>query len=281
MALFDSKIWKKFSQWQVKSSPLRFYTGWRNPVPANSYCPFHSHPTLEIVYHRVGHGVTNLSRERQLAFSEGSAVVYAPEEGHDQKMENDGEDLCINIQIPPNQSERLKGAFCVHGIENPFLIHELEALASVVPVKDSIEQHILSFRSTAVLLTLIQHATLRAGEGTVDLAEEYVRRADHYIREHFEKISSLSDVAEQVGISHDHLRHLFKTRYGKSLIQHLNDVRVERAKSLLIYSRLPMKQIARMCGFGDEYYFSAVFQKHTRLAPGTYRKNQISRAGKK
>ena len=31
-----------------------------------------------------------------------------------------------------------------------------------------------------------------------------------------------------------------------------------------------MKQIATMCGFKDEYYFSAVFRKFTATAPGAY-----------
>jgi len=279
MVLFDSKIWGRFCERQAQAPPLLFDVGWRHLVPDGNYCPFHSHHSLEIVYHRLGHGVTTLAGRGELPFGEGSAVVYAPEESHDQKMVCEGEDLCINILLPPNGKFRLTGGFCVEGIETPSLIHEMEALASRVPVKGSMNQRILSFRATAVLLALIQLASRKEREETGDLSEEYARKADGYIREHFEKISSLAEVAAWVGISHDHLRHIFKAKYGKTLIQHLNDVRVERAKSLLIYSRLPMKQIARMCGFSDEYYFSTVFQKHTRLSPGSYRRDQVSSVG--
>lgn len=273
MALFDPKIWEKFSARQIKSPPLVFFTGWRHPVSSGSYCPFHLHSSIEIVYHRLGHGVTGFSDGQTLHFGEGSAVVYAPHEKHDQRMETDGEDLCINILVSSEQKKRLKGGFCVHEIENPLLIHEMESLASISSAKGSMDQHILGFRVTAVLLSLIQLARMKEQAEEVDLSEEYARKTDGYIREHFEDISSLSEVAKHVGISHDHLRHIFKARYGKTLIQHLNDVRVERAKLLLIYSRLPMKQIARMCGFNDEYYFSAVFQKHTKLSPGIYRRH--------
>ncbi len=50
-----------------------------------------------------------------------------------------------------------------------------------------------------------------------------------------------------------------------------NELRIGRARSLLGYSRLSLKEIADHCGFRDVYYFSAVFTRFTRLAPGQYR----------
>jgi transcriptional regulator GlxA family with amidase domain len=105
--------------------------------------------------------------------------------------------------------------------------------------------------------------------------ERHVRKAEHYINEQYGKIDSLRQVAEAIGIGYDHLRHSFKARRGKSLVRQLNEVRVERAKALLAHSRLPLKQISSMCGFRDEYYFSAVFRKLAHAAPGRYRENII------
>ena len=105
-----------------------------------------------------------------------------------------------------------------------------------------------------------------------DLAgEEHVAAAELFIRENFASIRSLRNVAATAGIGYDHLRHLFKKTRGRSLVQYLNEVRMERATTLLVHSRLPLKQIATMCGFRDEYYFSAVFRRHVRMPPGRYR----------
>ncbi len=101
--------------------------------------------------------------------------------------------------------------------------------------------------------------------------EQYVRAAEQFIRENFATIRSLRVVADAAGVGYDHLRHLFKERRGRSLVRYLNEVRMERAKTLLVHSRLPLKQIATMCGFRDEYYFSAVFRRHVQMPPGRYR----------
>ena len=50
--------------------------------------------------------------------------------------------------------------------------------------------------------------------------------------------------------------------------------RIERAKTLLVHSQLSLKQIATLCGFRDEYYFSAVFRRFADLPPGRYRARQ-------
>jgi AraC-like DNA-binding protein len=263
MALSVIKRWEKFGRRCAQSSPLEFNSSLRHEVFRGQYGAYHSHPAIEIVFHRVGSGVTRLANGRELHFREGSAVVYAPFEQHDQTMEKEGEDLCVYILVPTRMQTSLEGGFCV-----------LEFLASSLSAKNSMDQSILSFRATAALLSLIQLAASGEEKKDEDAAKKYVQKADHYIRDHFKRISNLAEVADHVGISHDHLRHIFKTSRGKPLIQHLNEVRVERAKSLLIYSRLPLKQIAALCGYADEYYFSAVFRRCTRLSPGSYRRSR-------
>jgi len=91
------------------------------------------------------------------------------------------------------------------------------------------------------------------------------------MREHFTKIASLGSIAQAIGISSDHLRHLFKTVRRKSLVRYLNELRIERAKTLLLHSNLTLKQIATLCGFKGEYYCSSVFHKLARAWPRHYR----------
>ncbi|MGE9293374.1 MAG: helix-turn-helix transcriptional regulator, partial [Puniceicoccales bacterium] len=62
-----------------------------------------------------------------------------------------------------------------------------------------------------------------------------------------------------------------------SLITFLTRVRLERAKSLLTHSRLTLKEVASLCGFRDEYYFSNVFRKHIGQPPGNYRDSSSGR----
>nr|MBA2480337.1 helix-turn-helix transcriptional regulator [Planctomycetota bacterium] len=52
----------------------------------------------------------------------------------------------------------------------------------------------------------------------------------------------------------------------------LTEVRIERAKDLLMRSIMPLDDIAAHCGFANTPYFCTVFRAMTGTAPGRYRR---------
>ncbi len=58
-------------------------------------------------------------------------------------------------------------------------------------------------------------------------------------------------------------KHLVKTSFQDYLIQ----VRISNAKLLLAQHRYKIKDIAEMCGFANQHYFSTLFKKRTGLSP--------------
>ena len=66
------------------------------------------------------------------------------------------------------------------------------------------------------------------------------------------------------------LRH-FRLAVGQSPSQHVQQLRVERAKSLLEATRLSLEQITGRCGYGDAATLSRVFKRWTSLTPREYR----------
>jgi transcriptional regulator GlxA family with amidase domain len=156
----------------------------------------------------------------------------------------------------------------------PHLIAEFQALARGHVGVSDLQQALLDARATSILLHLL-HLTLTAAQAEQSPpGEEPVRQAEQFLRSEFQSLRSLREVAGHVGLSSNHLRHLFKKNRGISMVAYLNQVRMERARSLLTQSRLPLKQVARLCGFADEYYFSAVFRRHNHIAPGQYRQRK-------
>ena len=230
----------------------------------------HSHPAVEIVYHSAGRGETCVAG-RSIPFQEGSAVVYAPQEFHDQTMASDGQDLCVQIALPGSVHRKLDGGFCVPCIGDPWLIAEIQNLCRSRAQPGGLEQRVFDLRAAAVLLALVDIATKASREDALPPSERHVMQAEQFMSEHFASIRSLREVAVHVGVSHDHLRHVFSKACGRSMVRHLNEIKVARAKILLTNSLLPLKQIAATCGFKDEYYFSAVFRRLTNLSPGLYR----------
>lgn len=268
-------VWKKLCKRHGRKRPLVFVAGMRHAIGRGDYCGMHSHCEVEIVFHPKGRGVTRLGN-RPCAFEEGSAVIYAPGEAHDQRMESDGEDFCVQLAVPASTRGKLKAGFYVPRVDRQWLVEDLQHLCRSRSAPGGFEQRIFNLRATAVLLALVDAACLSTANGSRSRGMRRVEQAEQFINEHFASIRSLNDIAVHVGVSHDYLRHAFKAARGKSLVRHLNEVKVARARLLLTNSPLPLKQIATMCGFRDEYYFSAVFRKLAALSPGAYRNRAAS-----
>ena len=83
---------------------------------------------------------------------------------------------------------------------------------------------------------------------------------------------TVADLAEQVFISETHFRRLFHTVFGVSPVQFLRQRRVDRACALLRTTDIPIKQVARDCGFAEDAFFSRVFQRMVGTSPAAYRK---------
>ena len=268
MAFADA--WTQFAARRSKA-PLAFAHGMRVAVQTGVCCAVHSHREIEIVYHASGRGFSRVKGRPDLTFEERGIVVYAPEEPHDQVMEKPGEDYCVQIAVPAAEKKDLRAGFYLPVVEDLALLEEIRVLTRGRVRAGRAEQLVLDLRATATLCALIHLASTHSSSAGLDRDERYVQGAEQFIREHFASIGSLRDVAGQIGIGYDHLRHLYKARRGQSLISYVTEVRMERARMLLVHSRLPLKQVAAMCGFRDEYYFSAVFRRATRMPPGRYR----------
>lgn len=101
-----------------------------------------------------------------------------------------------------------------------------------------------------------------------ELFEAAVQKlATEYASEDF-SISSLSAQAE---MSEVHFRRCFKQIYHVSPQQYLLELRLGRAKELLLYDTTPVAEIARISGMPDPCYFSRLFKQKTGYAPSEYR----------
>jgi len=268
--MLKSAVWKDVILAGTANRPFEFLAGMIVSMPKGGYCTKHSHQGLEIVYHRRGRGVTTLD-DGSLVFEEGSLVLHGPGKTHDQFSEAAQEDLCIHVGLPTRVGAKLGSALLVPTVNEPDLVGDIRALSSTTAPMDDMGRRIINFKVTALLLGILRVACALSEEAEADLPLLRVRYAERFIRERFASISSIGQVAESVGVSHDYLRHVFKACRGRSIVQYLNEVRVAHAKLLLTHSGMPLKQIAAACGYKDEYYFSVVFRKLTASSPGAHR----------
>jgi AraC-like DNA-binding protein len=104
------------------------------------------------------------------------------------------------------------------------------------------------------------------------LAPWQLRRAYEFIDGNLGSDPSISDVADQCGLSSSHFSRAFKRETGLSPHQWLIKRRVERTKELLREPNLQLAEIAQICGFVDQSHFARVFLKIEGCSPGRWRR---------
>lgn len=98
-----------------------------------------------------------------------------------------------------------------------------------------------------------------------------VARTMDFIRGHMESDIGRDEVARHVGVSPGHLSELLKERTGRSFVELLREIRVQRACEMLGSSEAPLSEIAAACGFCDQSYFTRVFKEVRGVTPKQYR----------
>ncbi|OGV55631.1 MAG: hypothetical protein A2X49_02700 [Lentisphaerae bacterium GWF2_52_8] len=84
---------------------------------------------------------------------------------------------------------------------------------------------------------------------------------------------NVSRLSELLGIHRSSLCRLFTERKSISPIKYLQQVRVQKALSLLKESRLGIAEISTLCGFACPNYFHRVVHAITGESPGRFRKS--------
>lgn len=98
-----------------------------------------------------------------------------------------------------------------------------------------------------------------------------------HIEEHYaEHEFSVQRMAEHFSVSRSYLNAAFKKRTGQTIMGFLDYYRLEKAKELLVYSDLPLKDVVQQIGYYDVSSFIRKFKLRFRVTPGEYRKLHAS-----
>lgn len=98
-----------------------------------------------------------------------------------------------------------------------------------------------------------------------------VRRAIEFIQANLAGDIRLADIAAAAGQSLFHFSRTFRAATGLTPHRYLTQARIERAKTLLRESDLPLVVIADEAGFSDQSHMSKVFKNWTGSTPKQFR----------
>ncbi|WP_312894861.1 AraC family transcriptional regulator [Paenibacillus eucommiae] len=104
-----------------------------------------------------------------------------------------------------------------------------------------------------------------------DLAAQVIR----YLNDHYRETISLDSMAELLNYSPQYLSRKFKELTGRSPIDFLIRLRIDKAQELLVTTEATLQEVAASVGYPDLFYFSRMFKKYVGTAPGHYKKSML------
>ncbi|MDZ5711423.1 response regulator transcription factor [Jeotgalibacillus haloalkalitolerans] len=101
-----------------------------------------------------------------------------------------------------------------------------------------------------------------------------IQRVLHYIHESYHEDMSLKTLGHQFHINPIYLGQLFQKEVGAVFTKYLNQIRISKAKALLLNSSEKAGMIGKKVGYTDATYFYKQFKKYEGVTPSEWRKRQ-------
>ena len=103
-------------------------------------------------------------------------------------------------------------------------------------------------------------------------ADAVVRTCEQRLAGHFRDSDAIRQVIELADIPQRTLKRRFKAATGVTLIDYLQNLRIEEAKRLLESGQMPVDEISLQSGYEDASFFRRLFKRRTGLTPSQYRR---------
>jgi len=85
------------------------------------------------------------------------------------------------------------------------------------------------------------------------------------------------DLAEKMGMSHSTLHRKLKEISNQTISQFIREIRLNKAKDLLLSEEITISEIAYKVGFGSPTYFNKCFHELFGVAPGEFKKQELQK----
>ena len=106
--------------------------------------------------------------------------------------------------------------------------------------------------------------------------ERTITGITRYLQEHLAEEMSLAVLAEQFHLNPQYISQLFKSEIGVGFLAYLTNIRMEKAKKLLLSTALSIADVAEQAGYGDYRVFTKVFKKSEGITPSQYRRDFLT-----
>lgn len=106
---------------------------------------------------------------------------------------------------------------------------------------------------------------------TVETKEQLYGSIYRYMQQNLSEPITLGSLSERFEVSISHLCSIFKEYANGTFVELFTEMRIRKAEDLIRSTLMPLKEIAELCGYWDQRYFSKVFKTHTGMTPSEFK----------
>jgi two-component system response regulator YesN len=138
-------------------------------------------------------------------------------------------------------------------------------------IENSMDYESLMQAFTAILTDLEQFFT-----GHIQIkCNTVITAVIKYIHQNYDQEISLESTAKHFFIDKSYLCKLFKKHINQNFNDYLLQIRINKAKELLIHPEYTVNRVAPMVGYSDYSYFGRVFKKKVGMTPSEFKKSLL------
>ena len=94
----------------------------------------------------------------------------------------------------------------------------------------------------------------------------------NYIANHYKEKIYIETMSEMITVSPDYFTKMFKDSIGRTPIDYINGLRINRAMQMLATTDTSVNDISDELGFSNSNYFHKIFKQYMETSPAAYRK---------
>ena len=210
--------------------------------------------------------------------TEGSIIFFRPHERQEYFFRSGSKSVSYYIPFTGRECERILKGLGIYDITvfNMGKSTAFEDTFDKMMVEYSLKKSGHEYYCAALLLQLLTIISRKHELSKIHVDRESEKRINHTLEIMYQNISSdisVNELAKECCLSTGHFSHLFKDVVGVSPHSYMIFLRMEKARDLLLNTRIPICEVGEAVGCPDQNYFSRLFKKHTGMSPSEFRKN--------
>lgn len=209
---------------------------------------------------------------------EGSIILFRPCERQEYIFRAGSRSTSYYLHFTGKDCKKILEELGIYGITvfNMGKSTAFESAFEKMTLEYSLKKSGYEYYCAALLLQLLTIISRKYELSKIHVDRESEKRINHALEVIYRSISvdiSVDDLAKECCLSTGHFSHLFKEIVGVSPHSYIVFLRMEKARDLLLNTRLSIREVGELVGCPDQNYFSRLFKKHSGLSPSEFRKN--------